>query len=175
MSGRVEFSLVPFSKGPETRDFSIRGSLAEKGDGVLVLEMSLEGPLERIKFDEPKDPQWQEGLWEGTCFELFWSRPGQTAYDEWNFAPSSAWAHFRFGDYRQLSSQEKSPPPQSILWRSTNKSLGFVGEVRGSLPLEFATAAVVLHREGLKSYWALTHVRQKPDFHHRGSFVLSLS
>ena len=41
-------------------------------------------------------------------------------------------------------------------------------------PLELGLSAVIEDGEGGLSYWALAHTGSKPDFHHRGSFALTL-
>lgn len=41
-------------------------------------------------------------------------------------------------------------------------------------PWEIAISAVIEEADGAKSYWALVHPSDKPDFHHPDSFVLEL-
>lgn len=41
-------------------------------------------------------------------------------------------------------------------------------------PWEIAVSAVIEEADGAKSYWALAHPSDKPDFHHPDSFVLEL-
>jgi hypothetical protein len=39
---------------------------------------------------------------------------------------------------------------------------------------QIGLTAVIETATGEKSYWALHHPAEKPDFHHRGGFALSL-
>lgn len=41
-------------------------------------------------------------------------------------------------------------------------------------PLVVGVSCVLEHNGGEKSYWALSHPGQQPDFHHPDSFVLEL-
>ena len=46
--------------------------------------------------------------------------------------------------------------------------------LQGLGPWEVSVAAVIEEAHGNKSYWALAHPSDKPDFHHPDSFVLDL-
>ena len=41
--------------------------------------------------------------------------------------------------------------------------------------LKLGLSAVVEAGDGARSYWALRHPSEKPDFHHRGGLLLTLS
>ena len=41
-------------------------------------------------------------------------------------------------------------------------------------PARIAASAVLENKSGHKSYWALAHPTDKPDFHHPDGFVLDL-
>ena len=124
-----------------------------------------------------------EELWRHTCFEAFVRASTTAEYYEFNFAPSTQWAAYRFTTYRtgicvaaeitaiQIETQSTSGSytlkasldldrlsgmPRSILWR-----LGL--------------SAVIEETSGDKSYWALAHPPGEPDFHHADCFGLEFS
>lgn len=108
-----------------------------------------------------------EGLWQSTCFEVFVQSIGASAYDEWNMAPSGAWAAFRFAEYRQrsLPQPEWSPPKSTITKSADELQLSAVIEVPPG-PLRLGVSAVLQHQNtGELSYWALSHGKERPDFH----------
>jgi hypothetical protein len=41
-------------------------------------------------------------------------------------------------------------------------------------PLVMGVSAVIVARDGSRSYWALVHPAEKPDFHHPDAFALTL-
>lgn len=61
-------------------------------------------------------------------------------------------------------------------------SLGLIATIDLDVPglsgeptLCLSVTAVIEETDGTKSYWALAHGSDKPDFHHPDSFVLELS
>ena len=119
-------------------------------------------------------PDRTDNLWQSTCFEAFIRRYGEAAYREFNFAPSTQWAAYRFDDYRAGMENADVAAP-GITTSSTSKCF----ELRTSFavpatPLRLALSAVIEETSGRKSYWALAHPPGKADFHHPDSFVLEL-
>lgn len=53
-------------------------------------------------------------------------------------------------------------------------TLDLNGIVKPADVLEVGMCCVLEHRNGEKSYWALSHPGQQPDFHHPDGFVLEL-
>lgn len=63
----------------------------------------------------------RDGLWRHTCFEAFVAAPAGcgSGYVEYNFAPSGAWAIYRFDGYRQGMRPEPAPvAPRIIVTRA---------------------------------------------------------
>jgi hypothetical protein len=121
-------------------------------------------------------------LWQHTCFEVFISVEGHSAYHEFNCAPSGEWAAYAFRRYREgapLADDELAP---SIIVRSAGDGLALDAIVRldrlpttePHAPLQLALSAVVEEKDGALSYWALKHPPGKPDFHHPDAFALEL-
>jgi hypothetical protein len=122
--------------------------------------------------------QRTDGLWRHTCCEAFILAPRAAgAYLEWNFAPSSAWAAYRFDAYRSGMSPLATPSPEVELTRDARELL-----LRARIALDvppasggrLALAVVVEDSAGQLSYWALRHAPGRPDFHHPDSFALEI-
>ena len=118
-------------------------------------------------------------LWRHTCFEAFIAAEDDPAYIECNFAPSSAWATYHFARYRkQMTAIVPRNPPRVTL---TMERDSLVLEARLQLsefingPLRIGLTAVIEDKAGNLSYWALRHPSSKPDFHHRGGFILRMA
>jgi len=128
--------------------------------------------------------QRRDRLFEDTCFELFVTGPGER-YAEFNFSPSGEWCDFVFDAYRQ---QSKIFPVQRlpIFGEISTKTLpnlheltvtidlsSYAGFLEIGVPMQnrFGISAVVKAQNGEKSFWALAHKSERPDFHRRESFV----
>jgi hypothetical protein len=118
-----------------------------------------------------------DGLWRSTCFEAF-VRAGGEGYLELNFAPSGAWAAYRFDGYREgMAEADVSAPRIAAASGEGVFELVVRTELAGDLaaaPLTLALTAVIEERGGAKSYWALAHPEGRPDFHHAAGFTLPL-
>lgn len=124
-----------------------------------------------------EEPVRADGLWETTCFEVFLRAPGETAYREWNFAPSGDWAAYDFDSYRDgRAAPEVTAPYIRLEDNMTWWALGATIAVDASVRWELGLSAVFEERDGTKSYWALAHPESdKPDFHDSACFAAHLS
>ena len=118
-----------------------------------------------------------DDLWRTTCFELFVSDAAGGGYSEYNFSPSHRWAAYHFVGYRDgMSAIEVSTDPLIVpeagdeLFVQTVWLDGSVFEGTASIGL----CAVIEEISGRKSYWALAHGRDEPDFHDPACFALTL-
>jgi hypothetical protein len=162
------------------------GALEEVGaqvahtPGHLALTFRLTGDLSRVRVPPPASASAQrsDGLWRHTCCEAFIVSPQAAgAYLEWNFAPSGAWAAYRFDGYRSGMSTLETSPPAIELTRAARELT-----VRARIALDvprasgtrLALAVVVEDTAGQLSYWALRHAPGRPDFHHPDSFALEI-
>jgi hypothetical protein len=140
----------------------------------------LEGDLSRLLIPPPGIVRIGADLWRHTCFEAFIAIEGETAYHEFNFAPSSEWAVYELRGYRDGRPSASETPPQIVV-RSTNSrleleasvGLDFLSDAYARAPLRIGLAAVIEASDGI-SYWALRHPRSKPDFHDAEGFALRL-
>ncbi|MFL9841300.1 DOMON-like domain-containing protein [Sphingomonas sp. ST-64] len=121
-------------------------------------------------------PERTDGLWKTTCFELFARPAGGDAYFEFNFSPSFRWAAYSFDGYR--SGMQDFPAEDPDIWVTPGPPHFFLAvEAMPRLPsvsTAIALSAVIEETDGTKSYWALAHPSDKPDFHHPDGFVLEL-
>lgn len=150
--------------------------------GLLVLRYVLTGSVSDLRLPPPTAPIRADELWRHTCFEAFVSAPNRDGYLEFNLAPSSQWAAYRFTGYRQGMAPVEGLPTPGIEMKSTGE--GF--ELHATLNLERAAdlpadaswrlglSAVIEAADGAISYWALAHPPGRADFHHSDCFAAEL-
>ena len=159
---------------------------AERGaDGWLRFHYVVQGDIGRIAMPAcarrgaKAKAQHTDELWRHTCFEAFISAEDDPAYVECNFASSSAWARYRFARYRSGMTAIVPAEPPRITLHKEHDSLVLEAQLRlgefANQPLRIGLTAVIEDKAGGLSYWALRHPRGKPDFHHRGGFILRLA
>src|SRR6185503_15052781 len=113
-------------------------------------------------------------LWRRTCFEAFVRASSGTEYYEFNFAPSTQWAAYRFSSYRSGMSvaTEIGPPPIDVrsspdcYTLQTSLELDRLSDLPRKALWRLGLSALIEDTGGHKSYWALAHPPGKPDFHH---------
>ncbi len=133
-------------------------------------------PASRFIIPEANEPSRADELWKTTCFEAFLRETGSDAYQEWNFAPSGNWAAYGFTSYREgMTELEIGAPPyirmeDNLTWWA----LGATIAVESGKRWELGLSVVLEEADGTKSYWALAHVSDKPDFHAPDCFVAKL-
>jgi hypothetical protein len=119
-----------------------------------------------------------DGLWQHSCFELFLRQRGRSAYYEFNFAPSGAWAAYGFSDLRRDMTTLPLPLAPATRWvQSADRlelHLTLPATALPGLPLSLAATAVLETAAGGLTYWSLAHAPGPPDFHHPDGFVLAL-
>jgi hypothetical protein len=180
----VSHSVV-LMRHPETYSQAVHGIEARVGwtqGGELATSFALKGELSRLRIPPPGPPRRADRLWQHTCFELFVSVKGASAYHEFNFAPSGEWAAYAFRRYREAVPLAEDEIAPRITMRSARNRLDLDAIVGlDSLPtiqrhaaLRIALSAVVEEERGIFSYWALKHPQGKPDFHHPDGFGLEL-
>lgn len=156
--------LIRHASSPCDAVTRLEVEVVREGPGLLRLRYGLTGDLDRLVIPPPAAPERVDGLWNQACFEAFVGGNGDD-YAEFNFAPSSQWAAYRFDGYRVGMAPLPIAPPRIATTRS-----GGTLEVRASLPAHAGSrlglAAVVEEVGGRLSYWALAHPPGDPDFHH---------
>lgn len=180
--GAMHRDLIPHPDLPASPFDAVAVDVVRTAPAGLTLRYRVSGDAARLRLP-PSAPCIQtDGLWRTTCFEVFIRAPGSAAYHEFNFAPSSAWAAYRFSGYREGMAEALLAAPPRIEGMADGAGYGLdVALDLSSLPLPpptepwtLALTAVLEDAGGGKSYWALAHPPGKPDFHHADGFTLHL-
>ena len=116
-----------------------------------------------------------DGLWCTTCFEVFLQTPGGEAYTEVNLSPSERWNVYDFTARREGMSERPMPREPECTMRIGSDMAIFDAAIPASglppAPWRCGFAAVIEEQGGVKSYWALGHGRDAPDFHDPACFL----
>jgi len=167
----VTATLIPHPSagaGP-VRDLTVK---LERQGNSLRLRYVVEGDVDAVKWPLEQSPGRADRLWEHTCFEVF----VETAdgYREFNLSPSGQWAAYAFTGYRQNMIEASETARFYGLDGAENRvALEAFIELAPSAT-RLALSAVIETVDGTKTWWALAHPSDRPDFHHPDSFVLDL-
>lgn len=97
-------------------------------------------------------------------------RGGAKGYSEFNFSPSERWAAYDFDGYRSgMAIRAMARGPVITPRRGGDVLLCDVAIPAPTLPpppWRYGLTAVLEEAGGVKSYWAMAHAREQPDFHH---------
>jgi hypothetical protein len=175
---------IDLRRHPSTRAEAVRAIqvlVRRSASAELRMTFRLDGDISRIRVPSPCMPRIATQLWQHTCFEAFIAVEGQSAYHEFNFAPSGEWAAYAFCGYRNGGPLANETMRPHIAVRSTGGRLELDALVRLDLlsalhphaSLRIGLSAVIEASDGL-SYWAIHHPGDKPDFHNADGFALLL-
>lgn len=172
--------LRPFASGPHTAGARLEATIEREG-GRLVLRYRLYDPDRRALLSGAPSGGRADRLWEHTCFEAFLAPRGARTYWEVNLSPDGSWNVYRFADYRAGMEAEPRVADPAMrrddgagrLGLEVKIDLGRV-DALASAPIEAGLAAILESHDGRLSHWALRHGGERPDFHRRDSFVVSL-
>jgi hypothetical protein len=185
--GGTLFKLVPFS--PKLKDKQITesdhvdlqiGGRIQIIRTAIVISFIIQGTCNKVKWPSRNQaPQRKDNLWQHTCFELFLGNNKSEQYLEYNFSPSLDWNATLFQNYRKSSEPANCEPPHNKIIQLTDSR----HEYQVTIPLTKAETAQTLNlgittiiesTDSQIMYYALTHTANKPDFHQRDSFILTL-
>ena len=114
-------------------------------------------------------------LWQTTCFELFLIAGEGNGYTEINLSPSERWNVYDFSGRREGMSERPMPrEPECSMRLGTDLAIFDAAIPAAGLPMppwRCGFAAVIEEQGGRKSYWALAHHTDVPDFHDPGCFL----
>ena len=170
------FTLVPFN-WPQEPYPTLTGSLCI-ADGILRIEYELSGLSSPAVFAAPSaHPARRLQLWRHTCFELLWGPLHDPNYWELNASPAGHWNILAFADYRRGMKEE---PRIAASIRTRPRADGFslcctlhVAALQCAGPFRLAPAAILRLADGQRTFWAVHHPGNTPDFHHPLSFTIT--
>jgi hypothetical protein len=178
---RQALKLHPDSLSFATTDIEV--GVARPRAGSLVLCYFVAGKINDLRMP-PVIPGGQaDELWRHTCFEAFIRGSRDEDYYEFNFAPSTQWAAYRFSSYRrgmrvatEISAPRIEVQSDDGLYRlQASLDLDQASSLRRDAAWRLGLSAVLEETSGRKSYWALAHPPGKPDFHHSVCFAHEIS
>ena len=148
----------------------------------LLLSYIVTGKVSDVRLPPVTSAARSDELWQHTCFEAFVGAPSATEYYEFNFAPSTQWAAYRFTSYR--TGMSVAAEIAAIPIETDSKPDRYT--LQAALPLDrlclprnaiwrLGLSALIEDSSGRKSYWALAHPPGKPDFHHAAAFGYEFS
>lgn len=154
-------------------------------DGDIIrIEYDLYGMLSLLLLPEivPAKVERCDKLWEHSCFELFLKVDDRQTeeYFECNFSPSGSWNMYSFSSYRTDMEEAIIIDKPAIGVNQTGKIFSLSAEINvsgiipTSQPIDVGVSCVIEDVDGELGYWAISHPREKPDFHDPRSFLKSL-
>ncbi len=161
----------------------IEVEIARPGPDRLLFTYTMIGTMSDVRIPLIVTPARGDRLWQHTCFEAFLRAAPGAAYYEFNFAPSTQWAAYRFDGYRSgmrvVNGIETIPikvasRPDCVTVRAT-VPLDRLPDLPHMAAWRLGLSAVIEDSAGQISYWALAHPPGKPDFHHADGFAHELS
>jgi hypothetical protein len=169
MTSVFQLKIHPNSARPTAQ--SIEATVWQDSDG-LHFRYLVEGAVELV-LPDPEEPGRADELWQTTCFEAFIVGQGDS-YTELNFSPSGQWASYDFDAPRQGMRNSET---ECEVWIEGGEDwIAVEAAVSGEFlnGAKLGLSAVLEEAGGAKSYWALAHNGDKPDFHDPDCFVARL-
>ncbi len=176
----VKYELLPFSKTDIHGECGI-SVLCSNDDFNFNVSFQLHADASDfiIPAFSPAESERKDMLWEHTCFEFFIGQHGEPQYREFNLSPSGAWNVYRFRDYREGMKEENLI--KTLPFNVESSSEGDLkidikidlNLIQGSKDKDIETgfSAVLENKDMTKSYWALSHPKNTPDFHAREGWI----
>ncbi len=171
--------LVAHAAHPPLAIRSVEARVLSLTDNWLRVRWRIDGPQHLI-IPPFAGKGRADNLWKTTCFELFMMpKDGTPGYSEFNLSPSERWAAYDFDDYRAGMTERPFPREPDCAMRTGQAMAIFdVSLPRSQMhepPCAIGLAAVLEERGGVKSYWALSHHKEEPDFHDPACFSAALA
>src|SRR5262249_8577659 len=107
------------------------GVEVSRSGAALVLAYAVEGRIADVRLPVASTPVRTDELWKHTCLEAFVRPMGGSAYCEFNLAPTTQWAAYRFDDYRAGMRHAAYPVPRIAVEVSDTRLM-----LRASLSLD---------------------------------------
>jgi hypothetical protein len=174
---RLALSVHPDSLGSAVSGINVE--VTRPRAGSLVLNYVVSGRIGDLRIPAAVASARTDELWRHTCFEAFIRTSPGAAYFEFNFAPSTQWAAYRFDGRRSGMRAAEISAPRIEMHPSRacymlQASLD-LDHLQTGEPWRIGLATIIEEMSGDRSYWALAHPPGKADFHHPDGFALELS
>ena len=171
---------------PDSRSFTaaqIEVEIARPRADSLVLSYIVTGKISDIRMPPVLAAARSDELWRHTCFEAFVRASSGSEYYEFNFAPSTQWAAYRFSSHRsgmRVAAEISAPPIEvqsspDCYALQTSLELDRLSALPRRVVWHLGLSVLIEDTSGRKSYWALAHPPGKPDFHHADCFAYEFS
>jgi hypothetical protein len=174
--------LVPFKSSSQASKLKICAEAIREKDELSVTFI-ITDKEKSIFWGERENLGRASELWKTTCFEAFIGTSGNKEYWELNFSASGSWNLYHFDFYRSTLKPSIEERVDKIKFNNQNEN-DYTTRIKVQIPiqnlnlpgkkLEVGLTSVIEFKDKEKSYFALKHVGDKPDFHQRDSFVCSL-
>lgn len=166
------FDLTAHSAHPAKSVSAVAARILSLDANWLTLRWKVEGAQELV-LPPFAGRARTDGLWQTTCFELF-VKDGE-GYAEFNLSPSERWAAYDFAGYRAGMAERAMERAPVCTPRRGQSVLIFDAAIPASalppLPWAYGLTAVIEEEGGHKSYWAIAHPPERPDFHDPACFA----
>ena len=177
----MQLNLTPHPATPPSRpEFKVWATVDHAGafgaTATTNIWFGVGAPASRFMIPETEEQSRADELWQTTCFEAFLRETGAQAYQEYNFAPSGNWAAYTLSGYREsMTELDVGAPPyirmeDNLTWWTVGATIA----VEAGKSWDLGLSAVLEEKDGTKSYWALAHASDQPDFHSPDCFVAKL-
>jgi len=162
----------PDSPGSAATHIEVEVARAHAGN--LLLSYVVTGKIGGVRMPPVGVAARSDELWRHTCFEAFVQASPGDGYYEFNFAPSTQWAAYRFSGYRSgmVVAIEIAAPAIDVQSSAdcytlrVSLALDRLSAFPRSASWRLGLSAVIEDVSGRKSFWALAHPPGDPDFHH---------
>ncbi len=180
--GRIDlarFSLLPHPDAPPRGVSSVSVVISPQNQPTgywLEFHVVHDGSL---ALPPMLSPERADELWKTTCFEVFLMPDNGAGYIEFNLSPSFRWAAYGFDGYRTgMRNVALAFDPDISITPETPGHFWLAAELDvsslGSEDVKMNLTAVIEEKDGAKSFWALAHAVEVPDFHNADCFVARL-
>ncbi|WP_055984815.1 DOMON-like domain-containing protein [Sphingomonas sp. Leaf412] len=170
------FELLSHPSAPSATVRAITVTATRPARDRIALEYRIHGGLDAIRWPDPAASDFAHELWMHTCFEAFVAGEGDF-YRELNLSPSTRYAIYDFNGYR---GRMRDADERDIAIAFDRATATLTAEV--AMPAladvdewRLGLTTVVEDISGAKSFWALSHPRDEPDFHNQAGFVARLA
>ena len=169
--------LVAHPAYPPLEVTSVAARIVSRDENWLRLRWRIEGSA-KLRVPGFAGKGRADELWRTTCFELFLKPDSKDAYIEFNLSPSERWAAYNFTSRRDGMTDRPVPrEPECTMRQGSSFAIFDAAIPAAALPDGECAAGLtcVLEEEGgIKSFWALCHPQDQPDFHDPACFKARL-